>query len=177
MAHEPCAIYTCLPTLNLTLSLLPTPRTDQPAAGGRSAPVPASASRGALNPQALRTPPEHKAGGARQCGAGARGRAARAHGAVAGSAGVRERGSERLRAAAIGCSVGPGEQQEPVKRRHTAEAAEDGVCVLLACCYGCRTACIPILRYLLVVRVPATCSLHLLLRAFVLLFACSLPTS
>ena len=83
MAHEPCAIYTCLPTLNLTLSLLPTPRTDQPAAGGRSAPVPASASRGALNPQALRTPPEHKAGGARQCGAGARGRAARAHGAVA----------------------------------------------------------------------------------------------
>jgi len=89
----------------------------------------------------------------------------------AGSAGVRERGSERLRAAAIGCSVGPGEQQEPVKRRHTAEAAEDGVCVLLACCYGCRTACIPILRYLLVVRVPATCSLHLLLRAFVLLFA------
>ena len=89
----------------------------------------------------------------------------------AGSASVRERGSERLRAAAIGCSVGPGEQQEPVKRRHTAEAAEDGVCVLLACCYGCRTACIPILRYLLVVRVPATCSLHLLLRAFVLLFA------
>ena len=112
----------------------------------------------------------------------ARGSAARVRGAGqrvrtgpsptgAGSAGVRERGSERLRAAAIGCSVGPGEQQEPVKRRHTAEAAEDGVCVLLACCYGCRTACIPILRYLLVVRVPATCSLHLLLRAFVLLFA------
>ena len=100
MAHEPCAIYTCLPTLNLTLSLLPTPRTDQPAAGGRSAPVPASASRGALNPQALRTPPEHKAGGARQCGAGARGRAARAHGAVADRRRQRWRAGARQRAAA-----------------------------------------------------------------------------
>ena len=100
MAHEPCAIYTCLPTLNLTLSLLPTPRTDQPAAGGRSAPVPASASRGALNPQALRTPPEHKAGGARQCGAGARGRAACAHGAVADRRRQRWRAGGRQRAAA-----------------------------------------------------------------------------
>jgi len=167
MAHEPCAIYTCLPTLNLTLSLLPTPRTDQPAAGGRSAPVPASASRGALNPQALRTPPEHKAGGARQGSACARGRRRPAPAALAcgseAASGCAQRPS--------GAGVGPGEQQEPVKRRHTAEAAEDGVCVLLACCYGCRTACIPILRYLLVVRVPATCSLHLLLRAFVLLFA------
>ena len=100
MAHEPCAIYTCLPTLNLILSLLPTPRTDQPAAGGRSAPVPASASRGALNPQALRTPPEHKAGGARQCGAGARGRAVRAHGAVADRRRQRWRAGARQRAAA-----------------------------------------------------------------------------